>query len=87
MQRQELSNPTHYKTEKLTFAAYLIIALKADLVGIQPIGNSRNVIFILSKSPSSEQLTEFFNGSARVPALKYAEAINRLKSVAYEARR
>jgi len=87
MQRQELSNPAHYKTEKLTFAAYLIVAIKAELVGIQPIGNSRNVLFILSKSPSPKQLTDFFSGSARVPALKYAEAINRLKSIAYETRR
>ena len=87
MQRQELSNPAHYKTEKLTFAAYLMVALKAELIGVTPIGNSRNCLFILSKSPSQEQTTGFFNGTARVPALKYAEAINRLKSIAYEARR
>jgi hypothetical protein len=87
MQREERSNPTHYKTEKLTFAAYLMVALKAELVGVAPIGNSRNCLFILSKAPSQEQITGFFNGTARVPALKYAEAVNSLKSIAYEARR
>lgn len=87
MQRKELSNPAHYQTEKLTFAAYLMVALKADLIGVTPIGNTRTCVFILSKVPSQEQITGFFNGTAKVPALMYAEAINRLKSIAYEARR
>lgn len=86
MQRQELTNPTHYRTEKLTFAAYLLLALKAELIGVTPLGNSRNVVFILSKSPAPDQVTDFFNGTAKVSALKYAETINRLKSIAYEAR-
>lgn len=87
MQREERSNPAHYKTEKLTFAAYLIVALKAELVGVAPMSNSRNCLFILSKTPNSEQVTGFFNGTAKVSALKYAEAVNSLKSIAYEARR
>lgn len=87
MKRQEAINPAHYKTEKLTFAAYLILALNAELIGVTPLSDSRNVTFILSKSPEPEQITAFFNGTAKVPALRYAEAINRLKSIAYEARR
>jgi len=76
-----------YRTEKLIFAAYLIAAGKATLTGAETIPHGKNVIFILSREPTDEDITEFFSGEARVSALRYAEAINTLKSVAYEGRR
>ncbi|GEM_PF-3114128 len=76
-----------YRTEKLTFAAYLVAAGKAELVGCEPNGYNRNVVFVLSTTPTENDLTGYFNGNATVSALGYAEAINTLKSVAYEVRR
>ena len=78
---------TVYRTEKLTFAAYLIAANKAELVGTEPSGNGRNVLFLLSIRPSDDDITRFFNGNATVSALRYSETMNTLKSAAYEARR
>lgn len=84
---KDQSKPLVYRTEKLTFAAYLIAADKAELVGTEPTGSSRNVLFLLSNSPGACDVTEFFNGRATVKALRYSESINTLKSAAYEARR
>ncbi len=78
---------TTYKTEKLTFAAYLIASGKVDLVGTEPTPSSRNVTFVLSKRPSDEDISGFFTGSGQVSALRYSEVINSLKGVAYEARK
>ncbi len=80
-------NESHYQTEKLIFAAYMIAADKAELVGAYPLKRGKGVIFVLSAPPSSEDLTMFFNGSALVSALRFAEMINSLKSVAYEVLR
>ncbi|MCX6834943.1 MAG: hypothetical protein NTW07_07390 [candidate division Zixibacteria bacterium] len=76
-----------YQTEKLTFAAYLIATDRAELLGAQPIAKGRAVAFLLSKSPTPDDVTSFFNGSGVVSALRFAEAINNLKSVAYEVQR
>ena len=78
---------TYYKTEKLTFASYLIASGKVELVGTEPTPGSRNVTFILSKKPTDEQISGFFNGSAQVSALRYSEVISSLKGIAFEARR
>ena len=80
------SNPA-YKTEKLTFAAYLIASGKCDLVGTEPTPGSHNVTFLLSKHPSDNDVSAFFTGSGQVSALRYSEVINSLKGVAYEARK
>jgi len=76
-----------YKTEKLTFAAYLIASGKCELVGTEPTPGSRNATFLLSKQPSDEDVSAFFTGSGQVSALRYSEVINSLKGVAYEARK
>ena len=76
-----------YKTEKLTFAAYLIASGKAELVGTESTPGSRNVTFVLSKRPSDEDISAFFTGSGQVSALRFSEVINSLKGVAYEARK
>ena len=76
-----------YETEKLIFAAYLIASDRADLIGARPASRGKDILFILSKSPSPEDITSFFNGAGTVSALRYAEVINNLKSVAYEVRR
>jgi hypothetical protein len=76
-----------YKTEKLTFAAYLIASGKAQLVGTERYGSGTNVLFVLSEVPTEFELTEFFNGSAQVSALRFSEAMNTLKSIAHEGRR
>ncbi|MEW5794851.1 MAG: hypothetical protein AB1772_00690 [Candidatus Zixiibacteriota bacterium] len=75
-----------YQTEKLTFAAFLIASGRAELIGIQPIGHSKNVSFLLSSTPTDEEITAFFSGTAQVSALRYAECIGTLKAVAYEGR-
>ena len=79
--------PSGYETEKLTFAAYMIASERAELVGARPIGKGRAVAFILTKAPTPEDVTCFFNGAGIVSALRFAEAINNLKSVAYEVQR
>ena len=76
-----------YRTEKLTFAAYLVATGKAGLQGTEPNGQSKNVLFVLSHEPSQDEITAFFSGAAQVSALRFAEAISTLKSAAYEARR
>lgn len=78
---------SNYKTEKLTFAAYLIASGKCELVGTEPTTGSSKVIFLLSKQPSDEDVSAFFTGSGQVSALRYSEVINSLKGVAYEARK
>ena len=82
----QTSHPV-YRTEKLTFAAYLIAANKSELAGTEPSGNGKNVLFLLSRPPTDDDVTRFFSGGATVSALRYSEAINTLKSAAYEARR
>ena len=80
-------NANTYKTEKLTFAAYLIATGKAELVGTEPTPGSRQVTFVLSKHPSDEDISAFFTGSGKVSALRFSEVINSLKGVAHETRR
>ena len=82
----ESVNQEVYRTEKLTFAAYLIASGKAQLVGTEPHETGRNVIFLLSPEPDDEDVTGFFSGNAGVSALRYSEAMNTLKSVVYEGR-
>ena len=81
------THPSGYETEKLTFAAYLIASNRAELLGARPMGKGRAVAFILSNTPTPEDVTCFFNGAGTVSALRFAEAINNLKSVAYEVQR
>lgn len=76
-----------YKSEKLTFCAYLVASGKSQLVGTEPTGIGRQVTFLLSNEPSAIEISAFFNGSATVSALHYAEALSTLKSAAYEGRR
>jgi hypothetical protein len=76
-----------YETEKLTFAAYLIATNRAELLGARPMGKGKAVAFVLSKVPSDSDVTAYFNGAGTVSALRFAEAINTLKSVAYEVQR
>ena len=82
-----MKNRITYKTEKLTFAAYLIATNKCGLAGTEPTPGSRNVTFILSRHPSDEEIAAFFTGSGQVSALRYSEVISSLKGVAYEARK
>ncbi len=76
-----------YETEKLTFAAYLLAAEKSELLGVRPVGRGKAVAFVLSQSPSTDDVTAFFSGAGAVSALRYAETINTLKSVAHEVHR
>jgi hypothetical protein len=84
---ERTTQPSGYQTEKLTFAAYLIATDRAELLSVQPIGKGRAVAFILSNAPTPEDVTSYFNGAGTVSALRFAEAINNLKSVAYEVYR
>jgi len=76
-----------YRTEKLTFAAYLIASGKAQLMGTERHSSATNVLFVLSQAPSETDLTGFFSGTGQVSALRYSEAMNTLKSIAHEGRR
>jgi len=73
-----------YRTEKLTFAAYLIASGKARLMRTEPTGLGRQVSFVLDAIPSAEDIGNFFNGCATISAIRYAEALNLLKSAAHE---
>ncbi len=81
------ANSRAYSTEKLTFAAYLIATDRAKLLGTNRAGAGRKVAFLLSQEPLPEEVTAFFNGSATVSALRFAEAINTLKGAAFELRK
>lgn len=81
-----LTKQKAYRTEKLTFAAYLIASGKAQLVGTERRGSATNVFFVLSEIPTESELTEFFNANAQVSALRFSEAMNTLKSIAREGR-
>lgn len=80
-------NQGNYETEKLTFAAYLIATERAELIAAKPMGKGKAVAFLLSKRPTSDDLTSYFNGTGTVSALRFAETINTLKSVSYEVLR
>jgi len=80
-------NKQTYETEKLTFAAYLLASGKSELKEAKPVTRSNIVLFVLSPPPSNEDITNFFNGTGQVSALKFSEAMNTLKSAAYEIRR
>jgi len=83
------SNST-FQTEKLTWAAYLISAGKAKLVRAEPIPGTHNVTFILEGepgTPTQEDLSGFFTGTAQVSALRFSEVITSLKAISYEARK
>jgi hypothetical protein len=84
---ERTTHPSGYETEKLTFAAYLIASDRAELLGARPMGKGRAVAFILSNAPTPDDVTCFFNGAGTVSALRFAEAINNLKSIAYEVHR
>ena len=84
---QRTDPPSGYETEKLTFAAYLIASERAELLGARPIGKGRAVAFILTNAPSPDDVTCFFNGAGTVSALHFAEAMNNLKSAAFEVQR
>ena len=80
-------NNTHYKSEKLTFCAWLIAVGKATLVGTEPTGYGKQMFFILSKCPTEKEVSEFYSGEGIVSALEYSEVMARLKSIVYERRK
>lgn len=74
-----------YESEKLIFSAWLVATGKATLKGTRATGNGRQVAFILSYTPTTEEIASFFSAEATVSALRYAEAISTLKSAAHES--
>ncbi len=84
MSKVKVGKSRSYRTEKLIFAAYLIALDKAELVGVEPSGIGKNVTFVLSNSPTDEDLAGFFNGAGLVSALRFAESINALKGASHE---
>jgi len=76
-----------YRTANLALAAYLITATDAELLGAQVGGVACNVEFVLSREPTGEEVSVFFGGTGLVSALKFSEALSRLKSVVHETTR
>jgi hypothetical protein len=76
-----------YETEKLTFAAYIVASGKARFISTSPVPGSKIVSFILSNPPADGDVDNFFSGKAMVSAIKFAAALNTLKSAAFEAKR
>ena len=73
-----------YKTSDLYFAAYLktvgIVLLKTEV-------ENRKVIFVFEKKDALKNLKrEYFNRTARVPALNFIDEIRSLKALTYMAR-
>lgn len=76
-----------YNTEKTAFAAYLIASDKATLIKALRSPHNNQVYFYLTKEPSPDDVTSYFNGTAKVSALRFAQELQNLKSVMYEANR
>ncbi len=73
-----------YKTSDLYFAAYLktvgIVLLKTEV-------QNRKVVFVFEKKETLKNLKrEYFNRTARVPALNFIDEIRSLKALTYMAR-
>jgi len=73
-----------YRTSDLYFSAYLKTAGVPFLTTER---NGRKVIFVFERSSSIKDLKrEYFNRTARVPALTFVDEIRSLKSLTYITR-
>ncbi len=73
-----------YKTSDLYFSAYLKTA-GVRFVGTEKEGNK--VFFIFEKTDMIRDLKrEYFNRTARIPALSFVDEIRSMKSLTYMAR-
>jgi hypothetical protein len=73
-----------YKTSDLYFSAYLKAA-GVRFVGTEKEGNK--VFFIFEKTDMIRDLKrEYFNRTARIPALSFVDEIRSMKSLTYMAR-
>jgi len=83
-----ISTPTNsYETDKLNLAAYLIASGAVDLVRAYCPGSGSIVMFVLSRTPTENQISSFFNGTGMVSARKYADTLANLKAAVFEAKR
>lgn len=76
-----------YQTDKLPFAAYLVLSGKSKVTQAKSNGPKRNVTFIMSPVPCDKDIASYFTGDAVVSANRFIEAMNELKRMAYEVRR
>jgi hypothetical protein len=73
--------PSDYKTSDLYYAAYLKVA---GVPFIEPEREGRRVIFIFENSESIRDLKrEYFNRTAKVPALTYADEVKAMKALTH----
>lgn len=78
------SEENKYRTSDLYFSAYLKAAGVAFLTTER---DGRKVIFVFERTDSLKDLKrEYFNRSAKVPALTFVDEIRSLKSLTYITR-
>lgn len=73
-----------WETDQLRLAGYLIAADVARLVKAYVPVNRNKVRFVLSQPPSGGQLSAFYDGTARVSALRYFDEMTALKAAVHD---
>ena len=76
---------TQFRTTKMALAAYVLATGRATLIGTEPDEGSSRVSFLLSQTPTKEEITSYYSGSGTVSALRYWEALSSLRAAAYAA--
>jgi hypothetical protein len=74
-----------YKTYDLALASFLVSGDVVKLIDITSTGDGRK-LFCFNPAPSKEQLIEFYAGTAKVSARKFAEVFATLKGSGYTLR-
>lgn len=77
------SQGTHYRTSDLYYAAYLRVA-GVTFKGTEKEGS--RVFFLFENSENMRDLkVQYHNGTSKVPAMPYADAIKSMKSLTHDS--
>lgn len=71
-----------YATHDLYLSSFLMTQEKFHLKEIRDNGNGRK-IFVFEPKPEHSLILDFYNGKAKVPAIKLLECLQTLKSATY----
>jgi len=75
-------NSNEYATHDLYLSSFLMTQGQFKLKAIRDNGNGRK-IFVFEPKPDHSVILEFYNGEAKVSAIKLLESLSTLKSATY----
>jgi len=71
-----------YSTNDIYLSSFLMTQGKYELKEIRDNGTGRK-LFVFEPKPDQSLILEFYNGTAKVPAIKLLESLQTLKSAIY----